>query len=179
MFRKFVSFYRPHWKLFALDMLTAFVNASMMVAIPFVIRIVMEQQLPGGDWNSLAWWCSLLLAMMFILATADYCNTRWGHVLGIRMETDMRDELFRHLQKLSFSYYDKTKTGHIMSRITNDLFTISEVAHHCPEDLFISLCTITGAFAFMFAFNWQLALATLIQLHLIIGWCMIYQPRMK
>lgn len=179
MFRKFVSFYRPHWKLFALDMLTAFVNASMMVAIPFVIRIVMEQQLPGGDWNSLAWWCSLLLAMMFILATADYCNTRWGHVLGIRMETDMRDELFRHLQKLSFSYYDKTKTGHIMSRITNDLFTISEVAHHCPEDLFISLCTITGAFAFMFAFNWQLALATLIPLPLIIGWGMIYQRRMK
>jgi ATP-binding cassette subfamily B protein len=179
MIRRFISFYRPHWKLFIFDMSTALAISALTVTLPFLVRKALNSYMPGEDIQPLVWLVALLALLTFLLAACQYCNMKWGHFLGVRMETDMRDQLFRHLQKLSFSYYDKTKTGNIMSRITNDLFTISEVAHHAPEDLFISLCTIIGAFAFMFTFNWRLALIALIPLPFIIGWGMMYQRRMK
>jgi len=104
---------------------------------------------------------------------------RWGHVLGVRMESDMRADIFQHLQKLSFTYYDNVKTGHIMSRISNDLNTIAEVAHHAPEDLLISVFTIFGSFYFMFSFNSTLATIALIPLPLFVIWGLTLGRRMK
>ena len=113
------------------------------------------------------------------MSLSAFMNIKWGHILGTRIETEMRGALFRHLQKLSFSYFDQTKTGHIMARISNDLFTISEVAHHVPEDLFLSFCTISGAFAFMFAINAKLALLALIPLPLMLIWGMLCKNRFR
>ncbi len=109
----------------------------------------------------------------------QYIRMRWGHVLGVRMEFDMRADIFQHLQKLSFTYYDNVKTGHIMSRISNDLNTIAEVAHHAPEDLLISVFTILGSFYFMFQFNTTLAIVALIPLPLFVIWGLTYGRKMK
>ena len=120
---------------------------------------------------------------MFLLAAlwglSHYINIRWGHVLGARIETDMRSDLFRHLQKLSFSYFDNTKTGHIVSRISNDLFFVSEIAHHAPEDLFLSIFTLIPAFIYMFYINPPMASIALIPMPFLLVWGMTYQGRMR
>jgi ATP-binding cassette subfamily B protein len=105
---------------------------------------------------------ALMLLIYILQAVCQYIRVTWGHILGVRMETDMRSELFAHLQKLSFGYFDKTKTGHMMSRITNDLFQITEMAHHAPEDLIISVATILGSYILMFSYSLPLALISLI-----------------
>ena len=120
-----------------------------------------------------------MLVIWIVRAILNYIRVKWGHILGVRMEADMRSMLFRHLQKLSFTYYDNTKTGHIMSRITNDLNTIAEVAHHAPEDLIISLFTIIGSFILMFKFNTTLAWFALIPLPFMVIWGLTLGRRMK
>ena len=112
----------------------------------------------------------LLLCIYLMISFFNFIRIKWGHILGVRMEYDMRSDLFRHLQKLSFSWYDNTKTGHIMSRITGDLENIAEIAHHAPEDLLISVCVILGAYIFMFLLNPLLALISLIPLPLMLLW---------
>ncbi len=117
--------------------------------------------------------------MVGVLTILNFIRIKWGHILGVRMEYDMREDIFRHIQKLSFTYFDNTKTGHIMSRISNDLSKISEVAHHAPEDLIISLAVITGAFVFMFAFSAPLAMLTMLPLPLMLVWGRCYGGRMR
>jgi len=107
---------------------------------------------------------AIMLGIYGIQMVCNYIRIRWGHMLGVTMEGDMRQDLFGHLQRLSFRYFDKTKTGHLMSRITNDLFMITEVAHHGPEDLLISVVVILGAYGVMFANSVPLALISLIPL---------------
>jgi len=109
----------------------------------------------------------------------NYVRIKWGHIMGVRMEADMRQDLFRHVQKLSFTYFDNTKTGHIMSRISNDLNLISEVAHHAPEDLLISVVVIIGAYAFMFMFSLPLALISLIPFPFMVLWGILFGGRMR
>jgi ABC-type multidrug transport system fused ATPase/permease subunit len=109
----------------------------------------------------------------------NYIRMKWGHILGVRMETDMRRDIFRHIQKLSFSYFDNVKTGHIMSRISNDLNMIAEVAHHAPEDLIISLVIILGAYVFMFVFSVPLALISLIPLPFMLVWGLLLGGKMR
>ena len=141
MLKRFIAFYKPHRPLFALDLSMAFVRALCAILIPLTTRHLFK--LGDASTGEIAGTVALLAFLVVVLALSAFTNIKWGHVLGTRIETDMRGVLFRHLQKLSFSYFDKTKTGHIMSRLSNDLFTISEVAHHGPEDIFLSVCTIT------------------------------------
>ncbi|WP_372846022.1 ABC transporter transmembrane domain-containing protein, partial [Pontiella sp.] len=148
MIRRFIAFYGPHKALFALDLSMAFIRAACAILIPLATRHLFK--LADAPAAEFAGTIAFLAVLVLVLALSAFNNIKWGHVLGTRIETDMRGALFRHLQKLSFSYFDKTKTGHIMSRLSNDLFTIAEVAHHAPEDIFLSVCTITGAFACMF-----------------------------
>lgn len=117
--------------------------------------------------------------LILLMSICDYVNTRWGHYLGARIETAMRGDLFRHLQKLSFQYFDNNKTGHIMSRISNDLFTISELAHHGPEDLLISALLVLGSLIFMFFLNWQMAVIVAIPLPVVIVWGSIFRLRLR
>ena len=164
MIRRFITYYRPYRGLFVLDMSTAVLHSSFTLAIPYFVRNMLKYDLPAGDLRGMVVHLSIILLLIVLTCVTRYINTRWGHVLGTRMEADMRSDLFRHIQKLSHTYFDQSKTGHLISRIANDLFNVSELAHHGPEDLVISTLMIVGAVVIMLKFNLSLALLALIPL---------------
>ena len=156
--RIFASYYKPHWKLFLLDMVCALLICIVDLLFPMVSRWSMQTLLPNQLFATF-FAVMAALALAYVLKGVFYfIVTYWGHLLGVRMEADIRRDLFSHMQDLSFSFYDKNRTGQLMSRVTGDLFEITELAHHGPEDLFISSVTILGAFCIMLTIQWQLAL---------------------
>ncbi|AVK84730.1 multidrug ABC transporter ATP-binding protein [Lysinibacillus sp. B2A1] len=158
MYKKFFSYYKPHKRLFVIDFSSAIIVAILELAFPLAVQWFIDELLPTGDWGMIVK-ISVLLLLVYALSTVlNFIVNYLGHKLGINIETDMRKELFTHVQRQSFRFFDNTKTGHIMSRITNDLFDIGEFAHHGPEDLFIAIMTFVGAFAIMFNVNPTLAL---------------------
>jgi len=180
LLRRFTAYYRPYKKLLALDLTTAAARAVFMIIIPYlVVRMLGKDQLATISILDIWITIAFLSILIILMALAEFINVKWGHILGTNLETDMRADLFRHLQKLSFKYFDNTKTGHIMSRISNDLFTISELAHHAPEDLLISSFMLIGAFGFMFSMSWIMALIVLIPMPLILLWGNIYRLRLR
>ena len=158
MIRQFVSYYKPHWKLFALDLLCALLIAAVDLVFPLASRYAMQALLPGNAYAAFFALIAALVAAYLMRAGFQYFVGYWGHVLGVYMETDMRRELFAHLQRLPFRFYDQNRTGRLMSRVVNDLFEVVELAHHGPEDLFISLVTLIGAFIILLAINRPMAL---------------------
>ena len=158
MYRKFFSYYKPHKRLFVIDFSSAIIVAILELAFPLAVQWFIDELLPTGDWGMIVKISVLLLLVYAISTLLNFIVNYLGHKLGINIETDMRQELFTHVQRQSFRFFDNTKTGHIMSRITNDLFDIGEFAHHGPEDLFIAIMTFVGAFAIMFNVNPTLAL---------------------
>ncbi len=179
MFKKFFSYYKPYVGLFVLDIVAAIIFSTVSIFFPIVTRNLIKTYIPNMMWNYMIMSFLIILAIYIIQLVCDFIRLKWGHILGVHIETDMRSDLFSHLQKLSFSYYDQTKTGHIMSRITNDLFQITETAHHCPEDIIISSITIIGGFIAMFIFNWQLALITLIPFPILLFYGVFFGKRLK
>ena len=177
-FRRFIAYYRPHWKLFTIDLGAALTQAVLTVVLPMVVYRVFQVYLPAMDLNRIIGASVVLAVLAGCIALAEYAGIRWGHMLGVRMEADMRRDLFIHLQKLSFSFFDRNKTGHIMSRIANDLTQIAEIAHHCPEDMLIAALTMSGALVMMFHLNPLLAVISLLPLPLVIFWGMVFQRRM-
>ncbi|WP_042356025.1 ABC transporter ATP-binding protein [Bacillus rubiinfantis] len=168
MIRRFFSYYKPHKNLFLLDFSSAVVVAILELAFPLVVQWFIDDLLPGSDWQAIVS-VSIGLLLLYILSTLlQFIVNYWGHKLGINIETDMRQDLFEHVQKQSFRFFDNIKTGHIMSRITNDLFDLGELAHHGPEDIFIAFMTFIGAFWIMLTINVKLALATMLVLPLLI-----------
>lgn len=152
--KKFASYYKPHLKLFYIDLFCAFVVAVCNLVYPRLAGSVIDS---ASIYEVLIFSC-VLLGIFLLKAAFTYVITYWGHVVGVRIQADMRNELFAHLQKLPFSYYDETKTGSIMSRLINDLFEVSELAHHGPEDVFLSIVTIIGALVMILFINPWLAL---------------------
>lgn len=132
------------------------------LAFPIAINVFIDDLLPGSKWNLIVGASLGLVALYAVSAILTYIVNYWGHMLGINIETDMRRKLFTHIQKLSFRFFDNTKTGHLIGRLTNDMNMIGEMAHHGPEDLFIAVMTLAGSFALMLSINWQLALLTFI-----------------
>ena len=179
MLRRFISYYRYYKGLFVLDMTVAVLASVLSVIAPALVRNVLYTALPEHDWDLMVKMLTLILLIYIVQAVTTYIRIRWGHYLGVRMENRMREELFSHLQTLSFSYFDRTKTGTIMSRITNDLFNIAEVAHHGPEDLLISLITIIAAYSFMFSFSWELSLVSVIPLPLMLIYGIHFNRKLK
>jgi ATP-binding cassette subfamily B protein len=162
MLRRFAAYYRPHRKLFMLDFGCAVLSGLLELGFPLAVRVFVDQLLPGRDWGLIAP-CATGLVMLYLFNTSLMAIvTYWGHVLGIALETEMRRRAFAHLQRLSFSFYDEQKTGHLIARVTKDLEDIGEVAHHGPEDLFIAVMTFIGAFMLMFVVNADLALVTVL-----------------
>nr|WP_281817526.1 ABC transporter ATP-binding protein [Vallitalea longa] len=162
MLKRFVSYYKPHKKLFILDMICAFLIAVIDLSVPMLSKYALNDLLPNDEFRMFFIFIIALLGLYLLRAAFQYIVDFWGHILGVRMEYDMRRDLFRHLQSLSFRFYDKTRTGHIMSRMVNDLNEITELAHHGPEDLFLSLIMLIGAFFAMLIMQWRLALAVYI-----------------
>jgi ATP-binding cassette, subfamily B, bacterial len=162
MIKRFFSYYRPHKRLFYIDFFCALLVGLMELGFPLAVSWFIDQLLPEGNWGTIISVSIGLLALYLISSGMQFVVNYWGHKLGINIETDMRRELFNHVQRQSFRFFDNTKTGHIMSRITNDLMDIGELAHHGPEDLFIAIMTFIGAFWIMLTINVKLALVAII-----------------
>lgn len=160
MLRSFAHYYKPHWKLFVFDMICALIAAGCDLVYPVVSRNIINTYIPDKNIRLILTWCAALLVIYIIQTVMQYFMQYQGHIVGVRMQADMRRDVFEHLQKLPFSYFDEHKTGVIMSRIVNDLMDISEFAHHGPEDLFISLVTVVGAFIILCTVNIPLTLIT-------------------
>lgn len=179
MFKKFISYYRAHRALFILDMSCAVIASVLAVMIPVLTRFLIGDYLPIGNSRKIILTLILMMGIYVIKTLLTYVRVKWGHILGVRMEADMRRDLFSHIQKLSFSYFDRVKTGHLMSRISNDLSVIAEVAHHAPEDLLISIVILILAYTGMFLFNSTLALICVIPLPFMLAWGLIMGRRMR
>lgn len=178
MLRRFFAFYRPYRSLFILDFSCAVVAALLELGFPLAVNWVVDELLPGKSWSLIVWACAGLLALYLLNMFLNFIVTYWGHMLGINIETDMRRKLYGHIQKLSFRYFDNHKTGHLLSRLTTDLFEIGEVAHHGPEDMFIAVMTLIGAFGLMAYINWELAILTFVIVPFIIWLVVVCNSRM-
>ncbi|KNH36882.1 ABC transporter ATP-binding protein [Exiguobacterium acetylicum] len=173
MLRRFYQYYIPHKRLFWLDFISALFVGVLELAFPLAVQWFIDSLLPNGEMNWIILVSVGLLALYIISTLMQFVVNYFGHKLGINIETDMRRQLFSHVQKQSFRFFDNTKTGHIMSRITNDLFDIGELAHHGPEDAFIAVMTLLGAFSIMLTINVPLALVTIIAVPFLI-WLISY-----
>ena len=170
--RIFLSYFKPHRKLFFLDMCCALMIAVIDLAFPYVSRWCMYQLLPESAYRTFFAVMAVVFCAYILRAVFTYIICYYGHTFGILVEADIRRDLFRHMQELSFDYYDRNRTGQLMSRLTADLFDITELAHHGPEDIFISGVTIVGALVIMFTIQWQLALviACIIPVFFLVVW---------
>lgn len=162
--RIFLSYFRPHRKLFYLDMVSALAIAVIDLAFPAVSRWCMYTLLPANAWRTFWTVMAVVTAAYVLRSVFYYVITYWGHNFGARVEADIRCDLFRHIQELNYSFFDHNRVGQLMSRLTTDLFDVTEMAHHAPEDIFISSVTIIGALIIMFTIQWRLALVLTLML---------------
>ena len=176
--RIFLSYFKAHRGLFALDMFCALLVSLIDVAFPLVTRRVLYDVLPAGRYRTFFAILAVLVAAFVLRAALYYVVTYWGHLFGVRVEADVRADLFHQMQRLGFDFYDSSRTGQLMSRLTSDLFDVTELAHHGPENLLISVVTIGGALVAMFIISWQLALVVAIVLPLFLLLLMHERGRM-
>lgn len=182
--KRFLSYYKPHMAIFLLDMVCAFLVAAIDLAFPMLTQYILHTLLPEMQVNpallsAFLWLLGGALLAYVLRAGMMYVINYWGHLLGVRMEADIRRDIFSHIQTLQFSFYDKIRTGKLLSRVTNDLFEITELAHHGPEDVLISLTTILGAFVCMFMIDWRIALALLCVLPVMITYVLRTRIQMR
>ncbi len=176
MIKRFITYYRPHMKLFILDLVCAFSIAAIDLVFPMATELLIDDIIPNGKIRSLLIIMGTLLVLYVLRAIFNYVVNYWGHVVGVRMEYSMRKDLFSHLQTLPFSFYDNTRTGHIMSRIVNDLREIAELAHHGPEDIFLSFVMLIGSFIILIRVEWRLTLIIFSCIPIMI-WFALYKSR--
>ncbi|BFI66793.1 ABC transporter ATP-binding protein [Yersinia pseudotuberculosis] len=162
MLHRFFSYYAPYKGLFFLDFGCAILAGLLELSFPMAVKLFIDKLLPNQDWVMIVWAAAGLLLIYLLNTVLMAIVNYWGHALGVGIETDMRRQAFNHLQKLSFSYYDNIKTGHIITHVTKDLEEVGEVAHHGPEDLFIAVMTFIGAFILMATVHLPLAMVTII-----------------
>lgn len=181
--KKFLSFYKPYMGIFLTDMLCAFVVAAVTLIYPLVVRYITNDLLvncPKEQIGTEIMKLAVMLMGLFILnAACNYYVTCQGHIMGAMMERDMRNEIFGHYQKLSFNFYDDQKTGQLMSRITNDLFDITELCHHGPEDLAISIVKFVGAFLILVQINPLLTIIVFLFIPVMFVFAFVMKKRMR
>ena len=169
MIKRFAKYYKPHMKLFIADMTFAFILAVADLFYPLITRAMIRDFIPDGNVRLLLIFGAILAGIYLAKLGLNYFVAYYGHIVGVRMQADMRHDVFSHLQTLPLKYFDDNKTGTIMSRIINDLFDISELAHHGPEDLFLSLIMLAGSFTIMAIIYWPLALIVFASLPVMIA----------
>ena len=184
--KRFAQYYKPHIGLFLLDIGCATLVAAIDVAFPLLTNYLLKQVFPDIEKTGAAHLVTLfgvligaIFAAYVVRAIMLYIVNYWGHLFGVRVEADMRRDIFSHIQTLPFSFYDRIRTGKLLSRATTDLFEISELAHHGPEDLLISSLTVIGAFIAMFFIEWRIALAMLVVMPFCIFFVMKARYSMK
>ncbi|MFX0099123.1 MAG: ABC transporter ATP-binding protein [Candidatus Hodarchaeota archaeon] len=178
LFKRFISYYKPHLKTFILVISCAFLVASLELVFPTLTKYFINDYIPNGKLNLIFIWTIALLCMYIIRAIAQYIMTYWGHTVGTKMEANMRSDLFQHMQTLPFKFYDDNKTGQLMSRLVGDLREVSEMAHHGPEDLFISFVMLVGSFIALFFINWLLTVIIFMVLIVLIFFSNIMRARL-
>ena len=165
---EFAHYYKPHLGAFALDMGCALIIALVDILFPVITRKILYDYIPNQMMRTFILVVAAMLGLYVIRTAAQWIVTYIGHLMGVRIEADMRADIFAHMQKLGFSFYDKNRTGLLMSRVTTDLFDITELAHHGPEDLFISVVTLAGAFIVLFRIQPSLALVLMVSVPVIV-----------
>jgi len=183
IFKKFVSYYKPYKHLFFADMFCALILSLIDLVFPLIVRYLLNDVYVLNDGNKITkyvLYVGLALVLMYIARYfCQYFITSWGHIMGAKMEANMRKDIFDNLQKQSYSYYDEANTGKLMSRIVTDLFDISELAHHGPEDLFISILKIVGSFAILASINLRITLMLLLLTLVMLYFSYFYNQKMK
>lgn len=180
MLKKFISYYKPHMRLFIIDLICATTIAICNIAYPRIVQLITGTYAVNKNWQMIIILCVILLCIYILKALLNFVIQYWGHIVGVRIQGDMRRDLFIHLQKLPFTYLDENKTGVIMSRIINDLMDISELAHHGPEDIFISFVTLIASFIMMCIYvNYILALIIFAIIPFIVWFAVIRRRKMK
>lgn len=174
----FFSYFRPHRKLFAIDMACAVTASAIDLAFPYVSRLAMTRYLPENQYRTFFVVMAIVFAAYVLRSVLYYFITVVGHRMGIFVEADMRRDVFDHIQALSFSYFDRNRTGVLISRITNDLFDITELSHHGPENIVISVLTIFGALIVMATIDWRLALVLALVLPLCVWFTLSQRARL-
>ena len=179
--KKFLSYYRPYLKLFLADMFCAMIAAGISLVFPIIIRYITGTVLVDNNFEiSLIYKLGVLMIVLVVIEyLCNYFVAYKGHVMGVYMERDLRNELFQHYQKLSFSFYDEEKTGQLMSRLTNDLFSLTELYHHGPEDIVISFIKFFGAFVILANINLQLTLIIFAFIPVMGAFIYYYNRKMK
>ena len=172
MVRKFISYYKPHWKLFAIDMACAFLVACCDLVYPMIAKDIINVYVPDRNLRLVIVWAVVMLAIYIAKAGLNFVIQYWGHIVGVRMQGDMRRDMFKHLQKLPFAFFDENKTGTLMSRMINDLQEVSELAHHGPENIFLAAVMLTGSFILLSGIDIWLAIIvfSLVPLMLLFSW---------
>ncbi len=162
MIKRFAAYYKSQMKLFIADLICALLLAVCDLIYPMITRNMLNEYIPNNQLRLLVTWAVILLAIYLIKTALNYFVSYYGHLVGVGMQAEMRRDVFAHLQKLPVTYFDNNKTGTIMSRIVSDLMDISELAHHGPEDIFISVITIIGAFIMMSTIYLPLAIIVVV-----------------
>jgi len=176
--KKFLSYYAPYKVLFTVDFLSAVIVGLLELAFPVIVSTFIDELLPTGNWQWILI-AALGLVLIYLFNTLmQFIVTYWGHMLGTNIERDIRNDLYEHIQKLSFRFFDNTKTGKLLTRLTNDLMNIGEMAHHGPEDLFIAIMTLLGAFGIMYYIHPELAIIAFIIVPLILVIAIYFNKKM-
>ena len=168
MIKRFIKYYKPYKRIFFLDMLASLLIALIGMLYPILTNLILKEFIPNKQIAYLIGFGIAIFICYIIRMLLKYFVQSYGHIMGVKMQADMRREIFKKLQKLPFSYYDEHETGKIMSRITNDLMEISELAHHGPENFFICGASVVLSFAYLLSINWQLTLIIFICVPLLI-----------
>ncbi|HEU4783720.1 MAG TPA: ABC transporter ATP-binding protein [Ktedonobacterales bacterium] len=180
--KKFLSYYRPYLRLFCTDMACALIVAAITLLLPlcarYITKNVLEDDMPHAL-NQIALMGAVMLALVGVLALCTMFIDFQGHMMGARMESDMRGELFEHLQKLSFSFYDEQRTGQLMTRISNDTFDLAELYHHWPEDIVVTVLTVIGAFIILLKINVALTLIVFLFLPVMAVYALYFNKKMN
>ena len=178
MIKRFFSYYAPYKGLFVLDFGCAVIAGLLELVFPLAVAYFIDTLLPRSEFNLILIAGGVLLAIYAVNAVLHAVVNYFGHVLGVSIETDMRRQVFDHLQKLSFRFFDNNKTGHLITHVTKDLEDVGEVAHHGPEDVFLAVMTFMGAFVLMFVTNWKLASITVVMVPIVTWLVSRYGSRM-
>ena len=179
MLKRFVHYYKPHKKIFILDLIASFLVAAIGIGYPIITNMLMKDFIPNNNVNGIIIASIILLTIYLFRMLLRYFIQYYGHVMGVKMQAEMRKDMFDKLEKLPYSYYDNHETGKIMSRMTNDLFEISELAHHGPENIFIASITIISSFVYLMILNWILGLICFGMLPILLVISMYFRSKMK
>ena len=179
MLKRFISYYRSHRRLFILDMLASLAVSLVGILYPIITRLMLNDLIPEKRYRTIILCGAGLLLLYIVRMLLNYFIQFYGHVMGVRMQAQMRSDMFRHLERLPYSFYDNHETGKIMSRMTNDLQDISELAHHGPENLITSTVSVIVSFTYLCTINWKLTLTIFICIPFLLAAALVLRRKMR